>query len=344
MGIDLQYRFKKITVGTVSVNHQLEYAFNKQADPYEIFRRADSEQCNTGMYFSYSNLNMNLFGELAQSWNAGRAVITGLTIMPHRTVSMAISYRDYQKDFIPIYSSAFGENSLNQNEKGFYISSRINVTPRVTWSVYADAFSFDWLKYRVSSPSTGMDYFTDLKYYRRKKFEIYFRIRWKEKELDLLLPEENIPSTQTQIRKNVRLQFQYQLNEKIRLRNRIEFSQYDRQISKSNGVMFFQEFKYQKMGWPLSLVLRYSIFETDDYDSRIYSYEQDVPGAYSIPSFSGVGSRYFILIHYRLNRRIDCWVKFGKTIYSNVETIGSGLDEIAGDSKTDIKLQCRLRL
>jgi hypothetical protein len=88
--------------------------------------------------------------------------------------------------------------------------------------------------------------------------------------------------------------------------------------------------------------MRLQYFETDDYYSRIYAYENDVLFYYSIPAFFNKGYRYYLNLNYDLNSKISFWLKWSQTIYNNVESIGSGLDEIPGSGKSEIRMLARI--
>jgi hypothetical protein len=80
-------------------------------------------------------------------------------------------------------------------------------------------------------------------------------------------------------------------------------------------------------------------FETGGYNSRIYAYENDVLYSYSIPAFFDKGYRYYFNINYDLKRNLSIWVRWAQTINSDKTTIGSGLDEIPGSHRSEIKVQ-----
>ena len=92
-----------------------------------------------------------------------------------------------------------------------------------------------------------------------------------------------------------------------------------------------------------SFSLRYILFSTDSYDSRIYAYENDVLYSYSIPAYYHTAYRYYILVRYKINKSLDFWIRYSATRFSDTESIGSGNDEIEGNSKSDIKIQVRLK-
>ncbi len=90
---------------------------------------------------------------------------------------------------------------------------------------------------------------------------------------------------------------------------------------------------------PYSGGIRLQYFETDSYNSRMYAYENDVLYSYSIPVFYDKGYRYYINLNYDLNERLSVWARFVQTIYSNKIIVGSGLDEIQRNKRSEIKLQ-----
>ena len=95
---------------------------------------------------------------------------------------------------------------------------------------------------------------------------------------------------------------------------------------------------------PFSGVLRLQYFETDGYNSRIYAYENDVLYSYSIPAFYDKGYRYYVTFNYDLTQKLSFWLRWAQTIYRDKTSIGSGLDEIDGNKRSEIKFQVRLLL
>ena len=44
-----------------------------------------------------------------------------------------------------------------------------------------------------------------------------------------------------------------------------------------------------------------------------------------------------------IKRGIDVWLRYGLTYYENVDVISSGLEEITGNTKSDVKFQVRFK-
>ena len=110
------------------------------------------------------------------------------------------------------------------------------------------------------------------------------------------------------------------------------------------GYLVYQDITYSKLGSKFSGSLRYALFQTDSYDARLYAYENDMPGAYSIPAYYYRGSRFYILLDYNVTRKIEIWLRYSQTVYDNKKIISEGsLTEINGNTKSEIKAQIRFK-
>jgi len=194
----------------------------------------------------------------------------------------------------------------------------------------------------VDAPSHGKDYLAQLTFTPNKQVEIYTRFRNETKQYN---QSENTTITNfltSKAKQSWRTQVSYKINPAIALRNRIELLWYDnKSVNKENGFLTFFDIIYKPMLRPMSGVLRLQYFETDSYDSRIYAYENDVLYSYSIPPFSDKGFRYYVTFNYDLTKKISFWFRWAQTIYKERTTVGSGLDEIQGNKRSDLKLQVR---
>jgi hypothetical protein len=94
----------------------------------------------------------------------------------------------------------------------------------------------------------------------------------------------------------------------------------------------------------LTFTIRAAYFTVDDYSARIYAAENDVPYQYSVPLYQNSGTRYYVVARFRINRKVEFWFKLSETIYSNVQTIGSGLEEINGNRLSDLRLMLKVVL
>lgn len=342
LGGVVTYRGKNWNVGINGIVYHFSSPVKKRDDPYNLYAISGSKWSNVSIDYSYTRKNIHFFGEAAIDKNFNRAFVNGLLISADARVDISLVQRSISRAYQSVNGNAFTENTLPTNETGLYTG--ITIRPAMGWRIdaYADIYKFPWLKYGVDAPSGGRDFLTQLTYTPGKQAEIYTRFRNESKQTNQL---DNMTETNFLIalpRQSWRTQISYKINTSITLRNRVELMWYDRKgVQKESGFLTFIDLVYKPMLSPYAGTLRLQYFETDGYDARLYAYENDVLYSYSIPSFSGKGYRYYINLNADISKRISFWLRFAQTIFLNQQKIGSGLDEIPGNRKTEIKFQTR---
>ena len=245
-----------------------------------------------------------------------------------------------------IFSNAFAESSANINEKGILTGLNLKLSNKWTISTYFDQFSFPWMRYQVDAPNTnGFDAFSQLKYRPHKKMEIYGRIRHRNKPYNTNLElERDIDPIASVNQWNYRFNLNVKISDAIQLRSRVEYLTYERGGGeKEQGLLLLQDLIIKPPMKSLSFNMRFALFDTDSYNSRIYSYENDVLYYYRIPSYYNRGSRTYITARYKIKKGIDFWIRWSRWKYTNVDVISSGLNEINGNSKSELRAQLRFQ-
>ena len=344
LGGNISYKGKKLNVGVSALSYQLDIDLKRSLSYYNQFEFSASKNLNIGADYNFIHRNFNVFGEAAVSKSGGKAFVNGVLISLDPRLSFTVLHRYYQRNFQNLLSNGFAESSTAANERGLYIGLLAKPTNKTTITGYYDRFEFPWLKYQVNAPSYGNDYMAQFNYTPSKKFDLYLRIRTRDKQkntsseaaIDYLVPIKQ---------SNYRLNISYTITPTLKLKNRIELIDYKLDNNKTQkGYLVYQDIVYSKLGNPLSVTLRYALFQTDSYDARIYAYENDVPGSYSIPAYYNRGSRFYIMVDYNLTKRIELWLRYSQTVYENKQIISEGsLTEIQGNTKSEIKVQLKFK-
>jgi hypothetical protein len=315
-------------LGFNSVYYTYSLPLEKRIQPYNLYAFRGRRGYNYSLDFSRTLRNFHFFGEASADHNLNKACLGGVMAALGRFGDMAIQYRNISKSYQAPYGNAFTENTMPSNENGFYTG--ISIKPKSCWQVdlYADIFSFPWLKFRVDAPSQGSTYLSQLTWKPDKKTEIYTRYRYRSKPLNLQSPER-IPhlSPDHVVIENWRTHFGYRLSHNILLRSRLEVCRVHNGAKQEveNGFLIYSEVIFQPATSLLTGNFRIQSFESDSYDSRIYAYENDVMFATSIPPFFNTGTRYYVNIKakFRLkklsNRELSVCIKASNTIYNNFE-------------------------
>ena len=339
-GSTLLFELNKIEFGTSFIKSHFAPQVISQIDEItKIYDFSGSENYNLSAHYETRYNRIHLYGEIAKSKSGGKAILQGLNIQAHPQLALEIIYRKYDKDYQTLYGNAFGEQSGTQNEEGFYFGAELHPYPKWTILAYYDMYEFPWLKYRASSPTTGRDYLYQVEFNPTKEVSIYFRYKNEKK------PENSNDQTiKTPIdvyKKQYRLHLSARLNENWEIRNRLELSEYNKS-AKENGYLIYQDIIYKHNRLPFTASIRYALFDTDSFNTRIYAYENDILYAFSIPAYFNKGSRFYFNFRYKFNRSASLYMRYASTQYSKSEKIGSGNSEISGDTKSEVKLQLKL--
>ncbi|MEO7307086.1 MAG: helix-hairpin-helix domain-containing protein [Ferruginibacter sp.] len=339
-GGNFSYQYKRLHLGVNGIHYMFKLPLIKSTEPYNKYALSGKSFGNYSFDYAYTFKNLHFFGEAAFTAKLDKAFINGLIFSASSRVDMSLLYRNISRAYQSLYTSAFTESTYPNNEKGLYAG--ISIKPNNSWRIdaYADFYKFPWLRYRVDAPSTGSDYLVQLNYKPNKQLEIYTRYHAESKAINLNPDQLTLSPVVQQPKKNWRTQVSYKVNATVSLRNRIEMVWFDKKgNAPEQGFLTYFDVIYKPLLKPYSASLRLQYFETDGYNSRLYAYENDVLYSFSIPVFYDKGYRYYININYDINKKIALWVKWAQTIYKDKTLVGSGLDEINGNTKSEIKLQ-----
>lgn len=332
-----------LKIGGTAVYQGYDKVIQPSTQLYNLFAFAGKSSLNIGGDYSYGYRNLMLFGEVAHTVNTtGFGQLHGLLVCLDARTSLSIVMRKYDPTYQGAYRAGFGESAATENEQGCYSGIKYRLTSFLSLSGYADFFSSKWLKYQVDAPSSGGEYLTQLTYKPSKQLEVYTRYRYQFKEKNS--NEELVITTlETQVQQNFRINLVYQVTEAVQLKCRVEMVEINRKsIPKEQGWLFSHDFIFKPKSSPIDLSLRYVLFDTDSYATRIYAYENNAQYVYSIPAYYYTGSRCYALIRYNFLKRCSLWFRYGTTVYANRTSIGTGLDEIKGDRKSDLTMQLRI--
>ena len=337
------YRTRKLNIGITGSFINFDKDIERKLYPYNQFEFSGNKNFNLGIDYSYTFRNFSFFGEAARSENGGMAFIDGIMVSVTSKLSFSLLYRYYQKNYQAIYSSAFGEGSSCSNEQGLFSGVQFKINPKIIISAYCDNYSFPWMRYRTDAPSIGQDYLAELMYKPNKKVEMYCRYTYENKQIntdDVAAPITYLVNTEKQ---SIRLNFSYPVTSTITFKNRAEYLTFKKEgNSTQHGYLIYQDVRFKPLKFPISVSLRYELFDADSYDARLYAFENDVLYSYSIPMLYNKGSRFYIMLKYKIGRHVDLWLRYAQTTYSDIDVISSGMEEIQGNIKSEVKAQLRV--
>ena len=367
IGGHLSYAIAHFEVGYTAHHTWLSVPLELRPSHYNQFYFQGQRLTNQGIDFKYVKGKYAVFGEASMSYNPGTkapepvegqtqtslrqaqgpafAGLFGITVKPAGYLNFTIMYRDYGKAYQNLLGNAFGEGSRNQGQRGIYLG--LEAAPAPYWNIlaYADQFQFTWLTSQVNAPSRGHDYYLRISHSFNRRTQAYLQFRSKTKMKNstdgMVFSHYPIPYTKNSVRFNIN----YQIGWDLHFTNKAEYAHYHNEDgSNEHGYFLCQDIAYKPENKPFSLTFRYAIFDAQDYNARIYAYENDVLYSFSVPALYGKGMRVYLLGKVKLFDALTLYARIGRTIYSDRDEIGSGLTLIEGNHKTDLKVEAIWKL
>jgi hypothetical protein len=341
----LSYSHRFFKLGATAFQTKLNIPLTLGDQVYKQFYFQGNELINYGFDLNVNFNKLAFFGEFSGSDNGGMAGLGGINAYLDERFTLTVFYHNFGKDYHNLFANPFAESSSLLNEQGIYAGFRILPLQRVSITGYIDYFKFPWLRYLVDAPSSGRDYLLQVNYNPARHVQMYFRYRDKKKSENYSGDYDYVPLLAEINRKEFRFFVSYQPFPFLIFKNRMDFTTYQKEFEeKENGYMIYQDILYRPNRFPLEVTFRYALFDTDSYDSRIYTYENDLLYSFSVPAYFDKGQRVYLMLKWKIYSRMNMWFRIARTIYSDRVTVGSGSDLINGNHKTEVKVQLQVKL
>lgn len=287
--------------------------------------------------------NMNLYGEFARSQSGTVAGIGALRFSLSKIINLVFLYRNYPEDFSPVHSFGFGEKNGNtQNESGVYSGISLAPVKGLEINAYFDQFKFPYRSYSDPTAIVGNDFLTNIIWSVNKNLVLNFRYKNENKEESRTVPDEfgrDVKKIDNRNQMNFRVGFDYDISNVFRVRSRYDyiFVKYNYFGGNNKGILFYTDLRFVPHTG-LTISTRFIFFDTEDYDSRIYEYEDDIRGVMSNVGLYGKGRRWYALIKYKPLAYLQFYCKYAETYLDGVKSIGTGNDLIQGDINNKLNL------
>lgn len=314
-------RYGQISANALYIRY--DKPFNPDAAPYRRYTFRGQQLLGYSVDHQLRWRNFLFFGENAQSDNGSIALLNGVLIGADRRVTIGVVTRHFEPSYQAIYAAPFAEVSGASNEDGIYTG--LEIRPSKPWKInaYTDLRRHPWLRFGVDGPSSGQEYLARVMWQPTRTFQTYTIFQTETKEANAPSPESGLISTR---RDRFRIHAGYKMSPVLDLRSRLEWIFFkDGNLPVAKGVMIYQEAVVKPRNFPVSGAVRYALFDTESYDSRVYSFENDLFSAVSIPGFAGRGNRFYVNLSWRISKKWRLEGRYQTTYLERAVTSGSVL-------------------
>ena len=302
---------------------------------YRQWHPAGRRFWNVGMDYGYVSSRLTIAGETATGTRNAVATLNTVSYRLCSNLSFMALQRYYPYQYYPLYGQSFSDGGAVNNESGVYLGGVWMPAAGVNVLFYTDAAYFAWPRYRASQSSHSWDNLVQVTR-DRGSWSLLARYRLRMREQDN--PGHSALTYKREHRGRLAATYaSHHWTAKTQADLACcHFAQ------NSLGCMITENLGYVHRRFRLHATVGY--FHTDDYNSRLYTYEPGMLHEFSFPSFWGHGIRYALTARAELGRHALVLAKIATTDYFDRSQIGSGLQTIRVSSMTDMELQLRLQL
>ena len=344
LGVHVQKDFKFLQLGFTGIKTNYNVPFLPSNQLYQKYNFTGNQLMNAGLDYKLSLGNALFSGEFSKSENGRFATTNSLLLSLDSKLDLCLLYRNFEANYQATFNNPFAENSDGKNETGFYFGITYKPVKAFTINSYIDFYKSAWLRYQIDAPSKGFDLLSEVQYNPSKVINIYIRYKFENKQKN---ESNNItalnPVLAEQIRQQFRLHLKYKISLFIEAESRIEQSEFNtKNAANAYGTLIYQDLKFKFYKNKFGINTRLALFDIDQFNARIYAYEDNVPYTYSVPMFQNSGTRFYLMASCKITKNIKVFARFSHTQYNNIKSIGSGLEQINGNTQSDLILQLQM--
>ncbi|HAC14847.1 MAG TPA: hypothetical protein DCE78_02715 [Bacteroidetes bacterium] len=259
-------------------------------------------------------------------------------------LNMGVWHRHYSTGFKPFLGNAPSAFSGNGNESGVGFWIRYRPQSSTTIESWGDRYQSHDVRFGTIAPISGHE--LGLKSINRinktTRLEITFRAKSRlNNQINLDEFNREINQRTDHISNAVKLQLRTQLVKNILSVQRLEFNRQEIENQRYKGIGLSQMIRLQVKSH--YIYIQHTVFNASDHQSRLYFYEYDMINSLSMPSFSGMGHRSYLMLHLEFWKKLIMRMKIGRVLYSDRYIIGTNQDSTFGNSRFNLAMQMRYR-
>lgn len=330
-GGSLRYNAHGLRLGVNTLYTHLDRTLKPNTST--LYRRHYPQGCdflNLSLDYGYATPRWSLSGETATDRKGHLATINSVGLRLSDVASLMLLQRFYSYAYTSLDAQCFSDGGKVQNESGIYLGWTWQPSQTFRLNAYTDYAYFAWARYQVSQSSYSLDNLLQATW-QKHNWTLIGRYRFRLRQKD----GEDKKTLINQLEHRGRLGIDYAGSHGLTGRLQIDGCR----VQEAWGAMVSSSLSYTRQWLRLNAGAGY--FHTDNYDSRLYLYENGPLYTYSMTQFYGEGIRYWLMARAVIGKRLMLTAKIGVTDYFDRAVIGSSYQQVDASSLTDLDLQVR---
>ena len=296
-----------------------------------VFDFRGTDLVNIGVDMKAGTGKVLFFTEAACSFPGSFAVTGGFRVTPSGRVTVNLTGRHFAPDYHSFHANSFRSGSITSNESGIAGNVHIEAARHLFISAGADLYRNPWLRYRSSAPSTGNSVELRGEYMPLDGFSLRLSFTVNEREYDFQGERRGLAASRGNKREQLTAMLVFAPSETLKSTTRGGFCRLNG--GEEKGYMLCQDLSMTFRHFPVKIWLRYALFSTDSYSSRLYAWENDMLYSFSVPAMYGEGNRMALMISWNPFSILELRAKYAVSVMQSGEGIETG---------REVRLQSRI--
>lgn len=316
VGANVETRFGPSSCGVTWYESEVDRRFALTDTVRNRYDFAGRRQRLLGFHFDVFVGNLNAFGEAAADRRGHTAFNSGF-IWAQNRMEGSLFYRRYSKAFQNLHASGWGEQRGTRNEEGLYVGLGWRPRRSTRIRMYYDLYRTLWRTYDIPKRAYGDDVM--LQWDQKMAAGLWLICRIQNERQDVAVSTTDMYSRDIKVveqsgTRRARVQLDWEALRTVQLKSRIEGVAYrvpgHRSLNRK-GSSLCQDIRWSATP-RITVYGRWTVFDAEGSSAAIYEYEHDVEGAMTNSMWSDRGSRWYVAVRLRWNKRMTMAGKYGE--------------------------------
>lgn len=290
-GGNLTFRGDCFQAGMTAVAYSYNEHNARKVTDYNRYQMYDGWMGNLALDALMSRGHWRLFAEAAVDANLHLAAVAGAVLTASYNFEGSVLLRYYDKGYIAPHAGAHSTTSSVSNQYGAAVALLARPFRNLTVASFTEAVRYPWVRYRIDGPSAAV--------YEKARAEYAL------KPFTLILQDNYVFQS-------------YDLSHKHSLKGSFKYDESPWKGSFVAGVVLVRRPGESLSGFAAaataarsfsrgrwSVAASFSYYTAEDYDARVYIYEGDLPGSFSLNYYYGKGIAARCLVKVKVGSHIS---------------------------------------
>lgn len=288
VGGNLSYTIERWRLGLTAVSYCYDKKNGRRVQEYNKYQMYDGLWGNVGFDFYTYYRNFRIFGEVAVDFTPAFAALAGVLWSPSYNFEISTMLRSYSKRYIATHAGAYSTLSSCSNQNGVTVSLKYIFSKKWSLLFNSDNSYYPHDRFRVEGSSYAL----------KGRVALQYDIGGGS---SLLLQSSYSYKSESSFTWKWRANLNYSVGRRIKLGCRVEGNQ--------GGFGAFVDGSFRTLNKKFEASARFTCYNTDGWDSRIYIYERNVPQSFAVEAYSGKGMGGYLVLKYSPIHNIDLYLK-----------------------------------